>query len=206
MVGVTQEGVQQVQELEDLVLVVCFVSLRNELEYHALVPLIEVSQHLDQMEQQGLVGCNAALLLEDLIQGDQRAGDDTRVHISDHIVQGIDDLRVMDGRGVRAGELGGSNDSGLPDVCAGVVEAAEDHGPDVLGQLGRLQGCEGAEGEATDDGVDVLAVLVHGVDHQQHQLLVVVVRVNVEGQVHVHQLLLHDVARVRAHDDLGKER
>ena len=86
-----QQIIQHIQNIKELFFVPGHIP-RNKVQNNTHSPLIKVLQPIQEVHDHLLVDSDAALVLENFVQGDNGVGDDELVGVLDELVEFVDDI------------------------------------------------------------------------------------------------------------------
>mmetsp|Transcript_42719 Transcript_42719/g.141456 ORF Transcript_42719/g.141456 Transcript_42719/m.141456 type:complete len:763 (+) Transcript_42719:57-2345(+) len=200
-VGVAEPLFEQVHDVEGLLRRLGLVA-RDELEDDALGPLVELLDAVEEVVDDWLVDCHAALGRQDLVECVDAVGHHLRVSVAQHRVELVDHVARGECVGGVVVHLEAGEDRRLAHVRRLVAQPRLDHPWEVLDDVWQAQRRERAEREPASHRVVVAAVFLERVDGEERE-----VRVGrrVVADVQVHHLFDHVVFGRGCHDHLREE-
>mmetsp|Transcript_26283 Transcript_26283/g.84327 ORF Transcript_26283/g.84327 Transcript_26283/m.84327 type:complete len:268 (-) Transcript_26283:239-1042(-) len=145
---------------------------RDQLQDDALGPLAEVLDAVEEVVDDRLVDCHAALGRQDLVECIDAVGDHLRVSVAQHRVELVDHVARGECVGGVVVHLEAGEDRRLAHVRRLVAQPRLDHPWEVLDDVWQAQRRERAEREPACHRVVVAAVFLERVDGEEREVRV----------------------------------
>lgn len=152
-VVVTKEGLDEVHDAKELILALGAV-LGDEVEDGADGPLVEVLQTVEKVVDEVL---GLGEIAGDLLEGKKSVGDNEGISVENEVLEGGDEVAVLDELLIEVVELEDAHDGGSTDVGALVLEATLERGLHVLDDGAETKGAEGTDSHTTNGRILVAA-------------------------------------------------
>mmetsp|Transcript_26282 Transcript_26282/g.84320 ORF Transcript_26282/g.84320 Transcript_26282/m.84320 type:complete len:623 (-) Transcript_26282:239-2107(-) len=170
-VGVAEALFKEIHDVEGLLRRLGLVA-RDQLQDDALGPLAEVLDAVEEVVDDRLVDCHAALGRQDLVECIDAVGDHLRVSVAQHRVELVDHVARGECVGGVVVHLEAGEDRRLAHVRRLVAQPRLDHPWEVLDDVWQAQRRERAEREPACHRVVVAAVFLERVDGEEREVRV----------------------------------